>query len=225
MKKVVLIILAAVLLLSGCSEKNAPLLKTGKLRAAITSELDNSREIAEYIANGLGAPLEVTKTDRETALDMLANGRADVAVGSFSESNDPGLNFLMTLPIAENKIYIVCGGEISVTSADDLLGKVCGASAKLPENILRTLIEMVSDGNLVCNNAQSAAEMLGSGDIQAYICFEDEALELISQNKSLRCCIPADINPERYSVLVQKNNTELFGAVNGVVGEMITGEK
>ena len=225
MKKFVLIALAAVLLLSGCSEKTKPLLKTGKLRAAITSELENSREIAEFVAKGLDAPLEISKTDRETALDMLADGRADIAVGSFSESNDPGLNFLMTLPVAENKIYIVCGSEISVTSTADLLGKVCGASAKLPENILRTLIEIVSDGNLVCNNAQSASEMLGSGDMQAYICFEDEALELISRNKSLRSCIPADIMTERYSILVQKDNTVLFGAVNGIVGKMITGEK
>lgn len=225
MKKLVLIALAAVLLLSGCSEKTKPLLKTGKLRAAITSELENSQEIAEFIAEKMNAPLEISKTDRETALDMLANGRADIAVGSFSESNDPGLNFLMTLPVAQNKIYIVCGGDISVTSTADLLGKVCGASAKLPENILRTLIETASDGNLVCNNAKSAAGMFDSGDIHAYICFEDEALELISRNKSLRCCIPADIKPERYSVLLQKDNTALFGTVNGIVGEMITGEK
>lgn len=225
MKKLVLIALAAILLLSGCSTKTEPLLITGKLRAAITSELENAEKIAKNIAKGLGAPLELTKTDRETALDMLANGRADIAVGNFSITNDPGLNFLMTLPVAENKIYLVCDGSLSVANSTDLIGRICGASAKLPENILRMLIEMVSDGTLVCNNVKSAAEMLNSGDMQVYVCFEDEALELISQNKSLRCCIPADITSERYSVLVQKNKTKLFGTVNGIVGEMITGEK
>lgn len=225
MKKIVLLISAVVLLLSGCTTPKEPMLKSGKLRAAITYELENSAEIAEYIAKELNAPLEITKADRSAALDMLSSGRADIAIGSFSDSNDPGLNFLMTMPIAENKIYIVCDGDISVTGTTDLVGRVAGASAELPESILRSLISIVSDGTLVCNNAKTAAELLKSGDIQAYVCFEEEALELLSENKELRCCIPADIDAERFGILVPKSKTALFGAVNGIVGKMITGEK
>lgn len=225
MKKIVLLISAVVLLLSGCTTPKEPMLKSGKLRAAITYELENSAEIAEYIAKELNAPLEITKADRSAALDMLSSGRADIAIGSFSDSNDPGLNFLMTMPIAENKIYIVCDGDISVTGTTDLMGRVAGASADLPESILRSLISIVSDGTLVCNNAKTAAELLKSGDIQAYVCFEEEALELLSENKELRCCIPADIDAERFGILVPKSKTALFGAVNGIVGKMITGEK
>ena len=225
MKKIVLLISAVVLLLSGCTTPKEPMLKSGKLRAAITYELENSAEIAEYIAKELNAPLEITKADRSAALDMLSSGRADIAIGSFSDSNDPGLNFLMTMPIAENKIYIVCDGDISVTGTTDLMGRVAGASAELPESILRSLISIVSDGTLVCNNAKTAAELLKSGDIQAYVCFEEEALELLSENKELRCCIPVDIDAERFGILVPKSKTALFGAVNGIVGKMITGEK
>ena len=225
MKKIVLLISAVVLLLSGCTTPKEPMLKSGKLRAAITYELENSAEIAEHIAKELNAPLEITKADRSAALDMLSSGRADIAIGSFSDSNDPGLNFLMTMPIAENKIYIVSDGDISVTGTTDLMGRVAGASAELPESILRSLISIVSDGTLVCNNAKTAAELLKSGDIQAYVCFEEEALELLSENKELRCCIPADIDAERFGILVPKSKTALFGAVNGIVGKMITGEK
>ena len=225
MKKIALLICAAVLILSGCGTTKEPLLKSGKLRAAVTFELENSGEIAEYIANELGAPLEISKTDRSAALEMISSGRADIAVGAFSDSNDPGLNFLMTMPIAENRIYIVCGGDLSVTGTTDLTGKIVGASAELPESILRSLISVVADGNLICNNAKTAAELLKSGDIHAYVCFEEEAMELISGNNELRCCIPADIEPERYGVVVSKSKTALFGAVNGIVGKMITGEK
>lgn len=225
MKKFVLLISAAVLLLSGCAQQTEPLLKSGKLRAAVTFELENSSEIAGFIAKELGAPLDITKTDRSTALEMLSSGRADIAIGSFSSSNDPGLNFLMTMPIAENRIYIVCGGDLSVTSLTDLTGRVAGASAELPESLLRSLISMVTDGKLVCNNANAAAELLKSGDIHAYVCFEDEALGLLSENKELRCCIPADVDAERFGILVPKSKTALFGAVNGIVGKMITGEK
>ena len=225
MKKIALLICAAVFILSGCGTPKEPLLKSGKLRAAVTFELENSGEIAEYIANELGAPLEISKTDRSAALEMVASGRADIAVGAFSDSNDPGLNFLMTMPIAENRIYIVCGGDLSVTGTTDLTGKIVGASAELPESILRSLISVVADGNLICNNAKTAAELLKSGDINAYVCFEEEASELLSGNNELRCCIPADIEPERYGVVVSKSKTALFGAVNGIVGKMITGEK
>lgn len=225
MKKIALLICAAVFILSGCGTTKEPLLKSGKLRAAVTFELENSGEIAEYIANELGAPLEISKTDRSAALEMVSSGRADIAVGAFSDSNDPGLNFLMTMPIAENRIYIVCGGDLSVTGTTDLTGKIVGASAELPESILRSLISVVADGNLICNNAKTAAELLKSGDINAYVCFEEEASELLSGNNELRCCIPADIEPERYGVVVSKSKTALFGAVNGIVGKMITGEK
>ena len=225
MKKFALLIIAAVLLLSGCETPKEPLLKSGKLRAAVTFELENSEEIAEHIAKELGAPLEISKTDRSAALEMVANGRADIAVGAFGESNDPGLSFMMTMPVAENRIYIVCGSDLSVTGTTDLTGRVVGASAELPESILRSLISIVADGNLICNNAKTAAELLKSGDINAYVCFEKEAVELISGNNGLRCCIPADIEPERYGVVVSKTKTALFGAVNGIVGKMITGEK
>ena len=225
MKKIALLICAAVFILSGCGTPKEPLLKSEKLRAAVTFELENSGEIAEYIANELGAPLEISKTDRSAALEMISSGRADIAVGAFSDSNDPGLNFLMTMPIAENRIYIVCGGDLSVTGTTDLTGKIVGASAELPESILRSLISVVADGNLICNNAKTAAELLKSGDINAYVCFEEEASELLSGNNKLRCCIPADIEPERYGVVVSKSKTALFGAVNGIVGKMITGEK
>ena len=225
MKKIALLIIAAVLFLSGCGTPTEPLLKSGKLRAAVTFDLENSEKIAEYIANELGAPLVISKTDRSAALEMVANGRADIAVGAFSDSNSPGLNYFMTMPVAENRIYIVCGGDFSATGTTDLTGKIIGASEKLPESILRSLISIAADGNLICNNAKTAAELLKSGDINAYVCFEEEATELLSENNKLRCCIPADIAPERYGVVVSKSKTALFGAVNGIVGKMITGEK
>lgn len=225
MKRPLLTVFAAVLLLSGCRAQEEPLLQSGKLRAAITSELENSQEIAEYIANGLDVPLEISRVDRNTALNMLSNGRADIAVGGFSPANDPGLEYIMSLPVAENKIYIVCAGDVTVASETELTGKVAGASAELSDRIVRSLSSIVEDGNLICNNAETAAKLLGSGDIDAYVCYEDEALELISGNKELRCCIPADIDSERYSVLMLNSNPDLFSAVNGIVGEMITGDK
>ena len=62
MKRLALIFFAAVLLLSGCKAQEKPLLDSGKLRAAVTSELENSQEIAEYIANGLEVPLEMIES-------------------------------------------------------------------------------------------------------------------------------------------------------------------
>lgn len=224
MKRKVLLLCAAGLLLCGCQAKEEPLLITGKLRAAVTSELENSEEIAEYIAQGIDAPLEVIQTDRTTAAEMLSHGSVDIAVGGYSLSNDPGLNYLMTMPVAENKVYVVCGSGLNVTSKTDLTGIVTGASSELPESVLRSLEDLAADGKLVCDNAETAADLLADGELSAYVCFEHEALELIKGNKELRSCIPSDIDSEQYSVIVLKGNTDLFSAVNRVVGEMITGE-
>lgn len=225
MKKKVLLICASALLLTGCGAREQSLLQEGRLRAAVTSELNDSEEIAERIAQGLGAPAEIYRTDRYTAMEMLSKGSADLAIGEFSETNDPGLSFLMTLPVAQNGIYVVCGGELSVTCLADLAGKTVGASEKLPESILRSLTGTAADEKLVCDNTETAAGLFGSGDMDAFVCFESEALELLAGNDGLRCCVPSDISAERYSILVSKGKPELFGAVNGIVGEMITGDK
>lgn len=226
MKRLALLVCAAALLLSGCkAQEEEPLLKNVKLRAAVTDELENSQEIAEYIAKELSVPLEISHTDRNTAIDMVKNGAADIAVGGFSESNDPGLSFLLTMPVAENRIYVVCGGGVSVTSTSDLSNVVTGASAELSDIIQRSLASVAADEKLVCDNVETAAELFASGAMQAYVCFEEEALKLISENSSLRCCIPADIEAEHYGILVLKSETDIFGAVNGIVGEMITGEE
>lgn len=225
MKKLVLLVSATALLLTGCGAKEEALLPGGRLRAAVTSELDAPEETAGQIAQALGAFLEICSADRYTAMEMLSNGSADIAIGEFSESDDPGLSFLMTLPIAENGIYVICGGDLAVTSQADLAGKIVGASDRLPESILRSLASIAADQELVCGDAGTAAELLGSGDMNAYVCFEDEALELLAGNNELRSCIPADIPAERYGILVSKSRPELFGAVNGIVGEMITGDK
>lgn len=221
MKKILAVIAAVVLLLSGCKANNKALLKTGILRVAVTYELDNSEEIAKTIANGMGVPYELIKTDRDSAPKMLADGIADIAIGRFSERENPNLTYRMTLPVAENRIYFVCGKESYFSATSQLEGKVIGADADLPQTVRNSLLSVAMDKKFVCENAITAAEMLKSGDIEAYICFEDEAVALISENKELRCCTPADIEPERYRILIHGEKTELFGAVNGAIGETI----
>lgn len=207
--------------ISGCKAENKPLLKTGILRVAVTFELDNSEEIARKIANEMGVSYELIKTDRNTAPKMLADGSADIAIGRFSERENPNLSYRMTLPVAENRIYIVCDKASDYSASSQLEGKIIGADAELPQTIRTSLSGIAVDKNIVCDNAKKAAEMLKSGDIAAYVCFEDEAAELISENKELRCCAPADIEPENYRVLIHGENTELFGAVNGAIGKTI----
>lgn len=218
MKKIVSLFAAAVLFLSGCKAEE-PLLKTGILRVAVTYELENTEEIAEKIANEMCVPYELIMIDNNEAQQILAEGSADIAIGRFSERENPNLAFRMTLPVAENRIYFICGKDMQFSTVAQLQGKSIGAGAQLPQTIRTSLLSVAMDKKFLCENAEAAAGMLKSGDIAVYVCFEDEALSLLSENNELRCCTPADIEPERYRVLIYGGNTDLFGAVNGVIGK------
>lgn len=223
MKKIISLVATAVLLLSGISgcKADEPLLKTGILRVAVTNELDNSEEIAQKIASEMGVSYELITIEKNEAQKMLADGSADIAIGRFSERETPNLTYRMTLPVAENRIYIVCGKELNFSATSQLEGKVIGADTELPQTVRNSLLSNAMDKKFVCENAEKAAEMLKSGDAAAYVCFEDEAVALISENAELRCCTPTDIEPERYRVLLHGENTELFSAVNGAIGKTI----
>lgn len=196
------------------------MLKTGVLRVAVTYELENTEEIAETIANEMGVAYELIRIEKNEAQKILADGNADIAIGRFSERENPNLAFRMTLPVAENRIYFICGKDYQFSAVSQLEGKSIGAGADIPQSVRASLFSVAMDRKFLCENAESAAEMLKTGDIAAYVCFEDEALALLSENSELRCCTPADIDPELYRVLVHGGNTKLFSAVNSAIGKM-----
>ncbi len=220
LKKISAYLLAAVLL-TGCSAENRSaeqVRQRGTLRIAVQQEAQLS-ELSEHISRSLGAAPEYITADKQTALAMLSEGSADVAVGYYSESENPGLAYGMTTPFHIESIYAVCAEGEFISSFGELDGSLLGAEQTLPESTLRAISAGSADGVLYCTSPQSAGEMLLSGELEAFLCLESRAAELVQSTAGLRCYLLPDLQAERYCAVVLRENSQLYGEISSSIGE------
>ncbi len=223
--RIAAVILAGVLL-TGCSAKDSSAEEVhsrGTLRIAVQDE--RLYELSEYIAVSMGVKPEYIIADKENALRMLADGKADAAMGYYSQNDNPGLEYSLTIPFDSERIYTVCAAEEFISAAAELNGRLLGADEALSESAERALAAVSADGRLYCSVAGSASEMLAQDELDAFLCLESKALELISADNDLRCYVMPDMEPEYYCAVVLRSKTQLYGEINGAIGEYLTGGK
>ncbi len=223
--KIIFTFISAVALLTGCSsaDRSADTLRE---QGSVTVALQQGYSLeglSQYIADRLGAKPVYVSADKQAALTMLADGSADIAVGYFSESENPGLAFGLTVPFHTENIYAVCLEDEFVTSLAGLSGELLGADEQLSESTVRELSDASADGKLYCNSMAAASEMLKANELDAFICFESRAAELVQSSEGLRCYQLSDMQAERYCTVVLRENAQLYGEVNSAVGEYLKG--
>lgn len=221
--------LAAVLLsavmLSGCSVEDTSadrVRERGTVRIALEegSELDG---LSEYIADSLGAAPEIITADKAEALDLIRNDKADVAIGYYAESNNPGLDICLTVPFHYKKVYAVVLSDLFITGSGDLSDKQLGCDDTMEQESINAIKLLSTDEAIYRIEPVSAAEMLKAESLYAYLCYEDTAFEMVSGGSELRCYIIEDIQPQRYCAAVMRDNTQLCGEINTAIGTFLAG--
>ncbi len=224
--RIAAVILAGVLM-TGCSTKDSSaedVHSRGMLCIAVQED-ERLYELSQYIAASMGVTPEYFTADKENALRMLADGKVDVAVVYYSQNDNPGLEYSLTIPFDSERIYAVCAAEEFISATAELNGRLLGADEALSESTERTLAAVSAGGRLYCSVAGSASEMLAQDELDAFLCLESKALELISADDDLRCYVMPDVEPEYYCGVVLKSKTQLYGEINGAIGEYLTGGK
>lgn len=208
---------ALILALGGCSVEK-PMLPAGKLRCAADSGNSRMTELAEYIAEDIGAELVIVPSDSGGALTMLENDLADIALFPYPESGGLDSRFIGNIPFAEKLVYCVHRGDISMTAVSDCAGLVTGASAELFDEAKKTIAAAAGDnGRIYCDNSARAAAMLADGTLDVYYCYSGEAEELLKNDSALRCTQPADIPAENLRTAVLRSSEKLCSAVNSAI--------
>lgn len=217
-KRIITLLCAAgTLSLCGCSAGNKPMLPAGNLRCAVDTSNAEMTTLAEYIASDLGAECTLIQSDSKTALSLLENNQADIAVFPYPESYGLDSRFISNIPFGEKLVYCVHRSDISLTAVSDCTGLTTGVSDELYEETARTISASAADNHIYCDNVKKAAEMLTDGSLGVYYCFSDEAEILLKNDSSLRCNQPADIPAENLSTAVMRNNEELYSTVNSSI--------
>lgn len=219
--------LLAAMLLTSCAaakDRSADTVRErGALRIAV-QESEQLYELSEFIAESIGVKPEYIQTDKDAALRMLSDGSADAAVGYYAKNDNPGLDYSMTIPFYSERVYAVCRSDEYYTALSELTGKLLGADSDLFYSVERQIMFESANGVLYCSAPDTAVEMLKNDELDAFLCLESKALELISENEGINCCVMPDIESEEYCVVLSKGDTQLYGALNGAIGKYLTEE-
>lgn len=213
---------AAVMLLAalcGCRDMgdSARVRQDDVLHIAVV-EGDELFSLAEFIAQDIGVEVEYhTAADRQGALELLKAGRADVAVAYFDRSY--GSDFAMTMPFGGGYIYAVTLEGEPCGSLGALSGKRICADPQLDAVLLNSISAVSACDIGAAADIEAAAQQLSDGDIDAYLCAEESAFQMISQNSGLRCSAIPELDRMEYRVALI-SGSDLYAEVNAAIAKM-----
>lgn len=214
-------------LLGGCSGKGkdqtSKIKKSGSLRVAIATGMSRlttvdsegnykglEPEIIRTIADNM--ELEVTYVPVEegkSALTYLDEDQADLAIGSIVNDGSLDGSYGITTPYAYGYICVVTSRGNYVNSLSALTDCSIGVSDKLSIADQQKLngVEAAAKNTYSDNDGKNALE---NGAIQAFICYEDEAVELIQSEGIFQAQNLTDVDSDGFVIATAKNNKNLL---------------
>ncbi len=214
-------------LLGGCSgkgkDKTSSIKKSGSLRVAIATGMSRLTTVSSE-GNYQGLEPEIIKTiadnmelqvtyvpveEGQSPLALLDQDEADLAIGSIVNDGTLDASYGVTTPYAYGYICAVTSRGNYVNSLSALSESTIGISDKL---------SVADQGKL--NGAEVAAKntysdsdgkkALENGAIEAFICYEDEAVELIKSESIFQAQNLTDVDSDGFVIATAKNNKGLL---------------
>lgn len=218
--------LAAAVFLSGCAGKPQDGLnqirQQGILTAAVQWEAagknHETKMLEQQVVNALAKELNVEVRYESVAEDQLETAvqekKADLAAGMLIAWDRRQGDFSLTY--GRRAVYFVSDETGQVTSLRDLAGTTLGLSGKINRSI-RQQFTPVND--LVIQEYNSIAQVkadLKNAAISGYICYEDEAGQLLGEaGIVVRDC--PEVKVETYAFTVGEGQQELLGHINQIM--------
>ncbi len=179
-------------------------------------------ELAQAVADELGADLELVAVDGTTRISFIESGQVDMSVASMNHtrSRDEAIDFSITY-FWDNQSFLVRTGTYS--SIDDLFGQKVGANAG------SSVID--SWNGYVADNGGAASEIVEFDDkLAAMQALRDGAIEGYSEDNitllalaagdSELTLLPGGHNPVQFGIGVPENDSEWRDQVNLALQEV-----
>ncbi len=235
-KKIWLIVsmIAAVSVTAGCAKKDSDqtsaIQKSGTLRVAITTgrsrlawvdETDGNYHgmepgIATTIAQGFNLEVSFVPVESGRPLtEVLEQGEADMAIGSITDDGTLSENFGMTTPYAYGYLCAVTSRGNFINSIAALNDIQIGISSNVSASSLLKLNEAEPAGERTYSETDGR-KALENGAIQAYICYEDEAVSMIEEEEIFQAQTLIDTEPEGFVAITKKENKGLLEGMEAI---------
>ena len=243
MKRAIIILLAAVLLLSvvGCQKKADKVLTVAispdfaPMEFVDTSKTGQDQYVgfditlANYLAQELGLTLELKAMSFDACQTAVQLGSVDMSISGFSWTAEREENFLLSdYYIAgdnetQQSVITVKAKEGIATKPEDFSGMKVGAqAASLQEKLVQEALIPAGAEIVVYKSIDDAVLALQTGKIDALAVAHGNGEAIIANNPDLAFTgFDFDVDPkyENNVILLNKNSTEMLEKVNKVLAK------
>lgn len=242
MKRAIIILLAAVLLLSvvGCKKESKKLTVAMSPDFAPMEFVDTSKTgqeqyvgfdvtLANFLAKELGMELEIKPMSFDACMTAVQLGSVDMAISGFSWKPDRAENFLLSdYYIAgdnetQQSVITVKAQEGALTTEASFAGLKVGAqTSSLQEQLVKDSLIPAGAELVVYKSIDDAVLALQTGKIDALAVAHGNGEAIIANNPDIAFTgFDFDVDPkyENNVILLNKTNTALLEKVNAALGK------
>ena len=245
MKKIIALALAVLMvasLLAGCGSKSADSgLKTveaGKLIMATNAAFPPyefiegneivgiDAEIAGAIAEKLGLELQIDDMEFDSIVESVKGGKADIGLAGMTVTAERQEVINFTVSYATGVQVVIVTENSAITSVDDLFAEGASHLIGVQRNTTGDLYSTwdLEDAGLATverySKGADAVQALLTGKVDCVVIDNEPAKAFVEANPGLKI-LDTEYAIEDYAAAMNKDNTELYEAVNKALEELI----
>ena len=183
-------------------------------------------EIAGAIADKLGLVLQIDDMEFDSIIEAVKGGKADIGLAGLTVTDERKEEVDFTESYATGVQVIIVAENSTITSADDLFAE--GASTKIgvqrnTTGDLYTTWDLEDEGLATIDRYSKGAEAvqaLKTGKVDCVVIDNEPAKAFVNAVEGLKI-LETEYIQEQYAAAMNKENTELFEAVNNALKELI----
>ena len=244
MKKIIAIVLAALMvcaMLTACGGKEASGLKTvesGKLIMATNAAFPPyefiegneivgiDAEIAGAIAEKLGLELQIDDMEFDSIIESVKGGKADIGLAGMTVTPERQVVINFTASYATGVQVVIVTEDSAIASVDDLFAEGAMHIIGVQRNTTGDLYSTwdLEDAGLATIDRYSkgadAVQALLTGKVDCVVIDNEPAKAFVEANEGL-VILETAYAVEDYAAAMNKDNAELYEAVNKALEELI----
>ena len=176
-------------------------------------------EIAQAIADKLGATLEIVDMEFDSIITSVNQGEVDFGMAGMTVTDERLLEVDFTYSYATGVQSIIVLDGSDIKTPDDLAGKKIGVQLGTTGDIYAT-DDYGSENVDQYGKGADAVIALKGGDVDAVIIDNEPAKAFVAENEGL-VILDTDYAVEDYAIAVKKGNTELLDDINDALKALI----
>ena len=183
-------------------------------------------EIAGAIAEKLGLEVQIEDMEFDAIIEAVKSGKADIGLAGMTVTPDRAEEVNFTASYATGVQVVIVTEDSAITSVDDLFAEGASNVIGVQRNTTGDLYTTwdLEDAGLATIDRYSkgaeAVQALKTGKVDCVVIDNEPAKAFVAEVEGLKI-LDTEYILEEYAGAMNKDNTELFEAVNAALEELI----